>query len=129
MINPTFSESVTLYHQYQEVDEQTKRKATKWARSVYEECYFGTHEAESVSGTTLSLASSYVVRIPYHGTKVVCAPGDVVVHGIIDDVVADVSGQRISDLLAKYKLEAFTVRAVSDNTKISCGAHYKLSGV
>ncbi len=129
MINPTFSDVITLYHQSCEVDEQTKRTVTKWSKRVFKDCYFGTREAESVNGTTLSLASSYVVRIPHNGLKVVCAPGDIVVYGSVEDIVDDVAGQRVSDLLAKYKPNAFTVRAVSYNTKIPCGAHYKLSGV
>lgn len=129
MINPTFTDTITLYHQHKELDESTKRILTKWARNVFKECYFGTREAESVTGTTLSLASAYTARIPYNGNEVACAPGDVIVHGEVFDEVEDVSGKRVSDLLAKYKPNAFTVRTVAENTKMLQGAHYKLTGV
>ena len=58
---------------------------------------------------------------------------------IYDDPAIDRRGTNIvSDLklfihyfflLAKYRPDAFTVRAVSDNTKIPHGAHYKAVGV
>ena len=54
MINPTFKDTVTLYHQHK--DTENGRTVTKWMRSVFEECYFGEQIAENVTGNTLSLA-------------------------------------------------------------------------
>lgn len=125
MINPTFIDTVTVYHQIKDKDQPK----TTWKRSVYEECFFGTVDAESLSGNTLSDASTYIVRIPYRDAAVDIAPGDVVVKGAILDEIADVAGQRINDLLARYKPNAFTVRSVADNTKIPFAAHYKAVGV
>lgn len=129
MLNPTFKDTITLYHQHRYFNEETKRNVTEWIRSIHEECFFGSEEAKSVNGTTVSLASSYTARIPYNGSVVEVAPGDVVVRGNVPDEIIDAQGQRITDLLAKYKPDSFTVRAFKDNTKIQHGAHYKLTGV
>lgn len=135
MINPSFNTSITLYHQIKEVDEEKKRNITRWERTVYKECYFGTKIAENLNGTTLAQASSYIVRIPHKNTHaknsvgIFIVPGDVIVNGIVTDEVEDVTGKRITDIIAKYKPNCFTVRTFSDNTKIPFGAHYKATGV
>lgn len=128
MINPTFKEVITHYHQKRSIDTSTNRTQTEWIRTVYCNCFFGTHEAESLSGNTLSQASSYIVRIPFIGERMEFSSGDVIFLGEIKDIPEDSAGKRISDLIGKYKPDCFTVRTIADNTKISYGAHYKLTG-
>ena len=129
MINPTFKDTVTLYHQTKEVDEVNRRTITKWTRRVFKECFYGTQIAEGLTGTTLAVANGYTVRIPFTDKVMEIAPGDIIVKGAVSDEIEDVAGKRATELVAKYKPDAFTVRAVSDNTKIFCGAHYKVVGV
>ena len=129
MINPTFNTTVTLYHQIKHIDDTTKRTVTEWKRSVHTECFYKVEKAEKLNGNTLSQASSYMVRIPFKGSFVEVADGDIIVKGAIPDELADVQGQRATDLLQKYKPGCFTVRTVSDNTKMPYGSHYKLTGV
>lgn len=128
MINPTFSNTVTHYHQKKTFNEQTKRTETEWVRNVYKECYFGSNDVENIQGNTLSQASSYIARIPFDGTKKAFISGDIIVLGEVIDEIGDIQGQRATDLIAKYKPDCFTVRTISDNTKITYGAHYKLTG-
>lgn len=127
MINPTFKDTVTLYHQHKEAE--NGRTVTKWTRKVFKECFFGTQIAQNTTGNTLSLASGYTVRIPQTDAALEFAPGDIIVKGVVTDEIEDVAGKRVNDLLAKYRPDAFTVRTVSDNTKIPQGAHYKAVGV
>lgn len=129
MIDPTFNETITVYHQQKHIDEASKRNVTEWVRSVHNECYFGTQNAQALNGTTLSLASSYVVKIPHNGIELSIAPGDIIVKGDVTDTIEDVQGKRANDLLNKYNPNCFTVRTVSANTKIPEDAHYKLTGV
>ena len=129
MIDPTFNTTVTLYHQHKHLDETSKKNVTEWIRTVYKECYYGTQKAEDLNGNTLSQASSYVVKIPYNGTELNILPGDIIVKGVADDIIADVQGYRATDLINKYKPDCFTVRTSSDNTKIEEDAHYKVTGV
>jgi len=128
VINPTFSDVLTVYHQQKQLDAETNRNITKWIRSVFNECYFGVSNVESLNGTTLSQASSYIARIPYKGKALEIAPGDIVVLGSVNDEVIDAQGKRTTDLIAKYKPNCFTVRTFKDNTKIIHSAHYKLIG-
>ena len=136
VINPTFCDVLTVYHQIE---------SNKWVRSVYKECYFGVNNVETISGATLSQASSYIARIPYYGerNKLQITSGDIVVLGEISDTISDEKGKRPNDLIAKYKPNCFTVRTFKDNTKIlnkfangimqrndysKNGCHYKLTG-
>lgn len=128
MINPTFCDSVTVYHQVKKLDETTKRNVIQWIRTVYHDCFFGTTTAQALNGTTLSVADSYTVRIPAGASVSPIGPGDIVIKGEVFDEVSDVAGSRASDLLNRYKPNSFTVRAYSDNTKLKYGAHYKLIG-
>jgi len=136
VINPTFCDVLTVYHQV---------KPNEWVRSVHKECYFGVNNVENLNGTTLSQASSYIARIPYLGEEnaLQIASGDIVVLGEINDVISDEKGKRPNDLIAKYKPNCFAVRTFKDNTKIfknktnsimqlnhysKNGCHYKLIG-
>lgn len=136
MINPTFQDTITLYHQHRHLDETTKRNVTEWVRMVLTDCYFGTQNVETLNGNTLSQASSYTVRIPkndayteqYNGVGFSVAPGDIIVKGEVLDEISSISGVTASDVLNKYKPNSFTVRTFSDNTKIPHAAHYKVTG-
>lgn len=127
MINPTFNQTITLYHQSKDVS--SGKTVAMWTRTVHKECFYGTQKAENLNGNTLSQASSYIARIPYNGTAIDVGDGDIVVLGDVMDEIVDVQGSRATDLLQKYKPDCFVVRTCSDNTKIAHGAHYKLTGV
>ena len=128
MINPTFCDTVTVYHQQKKENELTKRNVIVWKRTVYQNCYFGTTTAQALSGTTLSVANGYTVRIPSKSTLDI-SPGDIAIRGEVSHTIQDVAGCRATDVLNRYKPNSFTVRAVQDNTKLNHGAHYKLTGV
>lgn len=128
MINPTFCETITHYQQKKVINPDNNRSEIMWERKAYKNCYFGANSVENLSGNTLSQASSYTVRIPYDDEKKVFTSGDIIVCGEVTDEISNVSGSRTADLIAKYKPDCFTVRTITDNTKIPHGAHYKLTG-
>ena len=137
MTDPTFKFTVTLYNKYE--DRSTGRTVTSWKRTVLKNCFFGTETARSLNGNILSLADSFVCRIPqspnytqdYRGERnsFTLRPGDVIVKGAAEDEIKDEQGHRIEDLLRKYKDISFTVKAVSDNTILPYAPHYRASGV
>ena len=130
MTLPTFKYTVTVFHQQK--DEENPRGAPKWVRSVHKNCYFGTETAKQINGTNLSMASSFVCRIPKNsdnGTILTVMPGDIVIKGEITDEITDVSGKRPADLLNKYQGIAFMVKAVSDNDALPNLPHFRISGV
>ena len=127
MINPIFKDTITLYHQTKSTE--NGKTVTRWTRSVFTDCFFDEQIGESLSDKTLSVANSYIVRIPYISSAIEIIPGDIIVQGKVVDAIEDVPSKRANDILAKYRPNAFTVTAVSNNTKIPQGAHYKVVGV
>ena len=127
---PSFRYIVTVFHQ--ERNEDNSREAPKWSKKVYKGCYFGSVTTKQVNGTNLSMADSYVCRIPKssdNGVSLIVMPGDIIVKGEIADEVTDVAGKRPTDLLNKYSGNAFMVRTVSDNDAIPYLPHIHISGV
>ena len=137
MIDPTFNKTITLYNKY--VDKSGGKTVTTWKRTVLKECFFGTVTASQLNGENLSMANSFVCRIPensdfteyYKGEadKFTLKPDDIIVLGEIADEIKDVQGQRAADLLEKYKGYCFTVKSVSINTVSPYARHYRASGV
>ena len=134
MIDPTFVFTITLYNKYQD-----KGKKTCWKRTVLRNCYFGTVMGERLNNDTLNTNDTFVCRIPQNSAysdvfngennKFTLKPGDIIVKGTVNDIIADVSGQRPADILNKYRSMAFSVKNVSVNTLLPFAKHYRASGV
>jgi hypothetical protein len=137
MIDPTFNKTITLYNRY--VDKSGDKALTIWHRTVLHDCFFTTEAVTQLSGTSLSIADSYICRIPedsrytddYKGIDgtFTLKPDDVIVCGEVDDNISDFKGSRISDLLQKYAGRSFTVKSVSINTHLPYARHYRAKGV
>lgn len=127
MIDPTFRFTVTVYRKC--ISQKDGRNVTEWHKSIYRDCFFGMTAIRQLNGNVLSMADEYVCRIPFTGKKLELSPGDVIVKGAVSDTVSDKQGERIGDLLNKYKSESFTVRSVSDNTLLAYAPHCRASGV
>ena len=137
MIDLTFNQTITLYNKH--IDKSNEKTITVWKRTVLEKCFFNTVTATQLKGETLSMANSFICRIPensaftekYRGEvdRFTLKPEDIIVKGEVLDEIKDVSGQRAADLLGKYKGSCFTVKAVSINTHLPYLKHYRASGV
>ena len=121
IMNNTFVYTVTLYSKYK--DECSGE--TKFKRTVHKNCYFGAVSAENTSDIRKSDLSTFVCRIL---GKVEIKPDDVIVKGEVFDEIEDIEGERISDLLRKYKGDAFTVKEVSDNALLPYFPHTRAKG-
>ena len=134
MIDPTFVFTITLYNKYQD-----ESKKTCWKRTVLRNCYFGTVMGEKTNNDTLNTSDTFVCRIPQNSAyidvfngennKFTLKPGDIIIKGAVNDVIADKSGQRPADILNKYRGMAFSVENVSVNTLLPFAKHYRASGV
>lgn len=122
-----WNETITVYHQT--ISEDGGRRVRSWTASVLTDCFFTTKTAQALNGNTLSLADSYLVRIPYTGRRLYIAAGDLVFRGRVCETIGDEQGKRETDLLRRYRPDCFTVRTVSDNTRTGHLPHYKLTGV
>ena len=137
MIDPTFNSTITLYNRY--TDRSGDKAYTTWHRTVLKECFFKTETVTQLNGNSLSMADSYICRIPeddrfteeYMGLEgsFTLKPEDVIVLGEVDDEISDFKGKRIADLLQRYAGRSFTVKSVSINTKLPFARHYRAKGV
>ena len=137
MIDPTFNSTITLYNRY--IDRSGEKALTTWHKTVLHECFFHTETISQLNGTTLSMADSYICRIPederftedYFGldNTFTLKPEDIIILGEVDDIISDFKGNRIADLLQRYAGRSFTVKSVSINTKLPFARHYRARGV
>lgn len=118
MINPTFCDTITLYHR----DSLTN----EWERTCIKGCCFIADTGEALNGVSLKDKSTYLVRISDIEIKV--SMGDIVVKGSVEDPIEDAAGKRASDILSRYKPDCFTIQGVKYNTKIGLAAHIRVTG-
>lgn len=132
---PTFIHTITLFNKVN--DKSSGKTVVSWHKTILKDCYFGAVPGETQNDNTVSGNNTFICRIPkdekysseYKGEKdkFTLAPGDVIIKGIIEEDVKDTVGNRISDLLNKYK-ESFIIKAFSDNTILAFEPHYRVSG-
>ena len=120
MINPNFSHTVTVYH----------KSNTGWTRKVYSGCFWKSSQSVTQNGTEASMANTYTVRIPAKaaGDEFAVSTGDIVVHGECLSQITGASPDTATELLHRYKPEAFRVTAFTDDTSHAMGKHYRLGG-
>lgn len=133
----SFVHTVTLYNKLE--NRSTGLTVISWKRTVLKNCYFGTVLAHTLSDTSLSEQNSFVCRIledprfteDYTGEEnsFTLRPGDIIIRGDISDEISDEKGKRPADLLKKYCGRGFMIKAVSINTSLQNGKHYRVSGV
>lgn len=136
-MNPNYIYTITLYNCIKAKDNGGKQDI--WRKTVLHNCFYKTKEDIVQSGTTLSKACTYTVRIPennaYRRYPEYCrepeghftvSNGDIVVLGeCVDEIGADMPAV---NFLHKYKPDAFMITTVSDNTGHFVGKHYRLGG-
>lgn len=121
-MNPNYVHTITLYR---------KQPDGSFARSVLTGCFFKAEITEVQTGTNASKVNTYTVRIPKDkaGKNFRITTGsDMVILGKVKDEVTDSKGSRATEILQKYKPDAFKVTAFSDNTGHMLDKHYRLGG-
>lgn len=136
-MNPNYIYTITLYNCIKAKDNEEKQDL--WRKTVLHNCFYKTKEDIVQSGTTLSKACTYTVRIPENNAykryleycrepegHFTVSNGDIVVLGeCVDEIGADMPAVHF---LHKYKPDAFMITTVSDNTGHFVGKHYRLGG-
>ena len=135
MIDPTFTDTITLYNHYADGSDKAKHG---WMRTVLRNYYFGTVSAAKSRNLSKDGSDSFVCRIPqsprftslYQGVvgTFTLSPGDIIIKGDVSDEISDTNGNRPADILCKYRGNAFTVQNVSINTHLPFTQHYRASG-
>lgn len=105
-----FTDTVTLYN---------KISATEWKRTVVKGVQWSDKNEKKVVDGVLSVGCYASVTFPegtFDGLALNPAnEEDCIVKGAVEDVVEDVKGKRISDLLEKY-LKSGLLKSVNDNS-------------
>ena len=93
-------------------------------------CFWKSQIVVTQSGAQAAQSNVYTVRIS--ADKVPegfwVSVNDIVVHGECQDEITDERGSRATELLLKYKPEAFRVTVFSDNTGHRADKHYRIGG-
>lgn len=135
---PTFDYTITVFNKLSYQDSASGLDV--WEKTVLHNCYWGSKAVRSVQGTTVSIGSAFVVRVPkndaykpYSEWKndfkdgFTFSTGDFIVKG---EVTEEVTAANIKKVIAKYRPEAFEVRLFRDNTgTIEALEHYHIEGV
>ena len=118
MPNPNYMHTITLYHK------RVENKKEVWTRTIIEKCFFKVETTLSQNGTDVTKSNTYTARIPKMDIDI--ALDDIVVYGSVNDMIGP--EQNATQLLRKYKPDAFRVRTLADNTRFKHGKHYRLGG-
>lgn len=105
-----FTDTVTVYN---------KISDTEWKRTIVENVQWTDKQEKQNNNGKISIARYASVTFPqgtYDGLALNSAnEEDCIVYGAINDVVQDVKGSRISDLLKKYP-KSGQIQSVKDNS-------------
>ena len=110
ILRALFTDTVTIYN---------KISDTEWKRTVVEDVQWSDNTDRVNINGKVSVAHSTSVTFPkptFEGLVLDSSnEEDCIVYGAIDDVIEDVKGKRISDLLEKYPKSGL-IKAVNDNS-------------
>lgn len=110
VLRALFTDTVTIYNK---IDDGT------WKRTVVEGVQWSDHTDRANENGKVSVVHSTSVTFPkptYEGLVLDSSnEEDCIVYGPVEDVIEDVKGKRVSDLLAKYPKSGL-IKAVNDNS-------------
>lgn len=135
---PTFDYTITVLNNLAARDSATKLDV--WKKTTLKNCAWSSNTVRNVQGTTVSVGSSFVVRVPksedykpYNEWKETLdgftfSTGDYVIKGEIEEET--VTPNTVLDIVSRHKPEAFEVRLFKDNTgTVELAEHYRIEGV
>lgn len=144
-MNPNYNQTITIYNCLRVADNPNDTKDI-WYKTVIKDCFYKTviGRTEYVDKAPKT-ESAYTVRIPesemyrpYHEWinlsdeerrgYFTCSLKDIVIKGACMEEIIGISPNTASQILSRYKPDAFIVTAFSDNTSHLCGKHYRLGG-
>lgn len=110
ILRALFTDTVTIYN---------KISDTEWKRTVVKDVQWSDNTDRVNINGKVSVVHSTSVTFPkptYEGLVLDSSnEEDCIVYGAIDDIIEDVKGKRISDLLEKYPKSGL-IKAVNDNS-------------
>lgn len=135
---PYWNDTVTICNKLSGRDSITKLDT--WKKTVLHGCFYKQVVQHDINGTTVSVGTSSVCRIPknqeykpYHEWREDISDGFTISVGdyiFIGELTEDVNADNIVSLYNSYKPNAMLVRSVSDNSDfMGLCEHYRVEGV
>ncbi len=144
-MNPNYNQTITIYNCFRAKDNPNSMKDI-WQRTVLHGCFYKNVMGRSeYADRAPKMESVYIVRIPenaeykpYQEWRLLpekersgyftCSMKDIVVKGECLDEISGASPYTATEVLSRYKPDAFVVTAFSDNTSYLCAKHYRIGG-
>lgn len=141
-----WNQTITVYNRY---EDPTTRQVS-WYRTVLHDCFWKYSDEKLIVGSTRIETSQTICRIPinpkykerYEWEQLIASgdssyftfgPGDILIKGEVSDTIDEyISGQRSTDLIARYKKlqGCMSVDYCIDNTGGGRGnEHYRVKGI
>lgn len=120
-----WDKTLTLYH----CIEDSVTHTVTWQRSILNNCFWKQTISQPQTQLSTTSECSTIVRIPSADTSI--DVGDLLVLGLVEDEIDEyTSGQRASDLLARYKDRALKIQSIVDNNQalVDC-PHLRIGGI
>lgn len=142
-MNPNYNQTITIYNCLKARDSTEGQDI--WQRTIIENCFYKAHTSEVQNVTDISKANTYTVRIPKHEKYLpygewrilsseqrkeffTVSKGDMVIKGNCQEEIELKSPNTATQILLRYKPEAFMVTSFADNTASIVGKHYRIGG-
>lgn len=143
-MNPNYIHTITVFNCLKATDNPNSMKDT-WQKTVIHDCYYKNVMGRVDSEKSSSMQNVYTARIPesqeylpYHEwvelseesrkSHFTFSLGDIVIKGECDDEITGAKPNTATEILQKYKPDAFKVTAFSDNTSHQMTKHYRVGG-
>lgn len=134
---PWWNQTITICNKLAGKDSTTK--IDTWKKTVLHNCFFKQHTSRDISGTTVSVGNSVIIRIPQNpdfkeyaewkndiSVGFSISLGDYIFLGELEE---DISANNIVSVYNAHKPNSCVIRAVNLNEKFGFLEHYKVEGV
>lgn len=143
-MNPNYCHTITVYNRLQAKD--TASKKDEWYKTVLPNCSWRCTSADEQKNdqsniTNRTAAETYTIRIPqnpnfryYNDWKqspdshFTVSKTDIIILGECAEEITGVSPNTASEVMQRYKPNAFLIKSFTDNTAHLLGKHYKVGG-
>lgn len=138
-MNQNYRFTITLYNRIRAAD--TPDRKERWIRTVLHNCFWKSQIQTGFRDTGVSSQNAYVVRIPEDARylsyaefvkqpigRFTFSQGDLVVLGECKEEITGETGHTMTQVLNRYRPDAFQITAFADNTSFPVARHYRLGG-
>lgn len=139
MLSPGYIHTLTLYNRIHATD--TPDRKERWIRTVLHNCFWKSQIQTGFRDTGVSSQNIYVVRIPEDARylpyaefvkhpigRFTFSQGDLVVLGECKEEITGETSHTMTQVLNRYRPDAFQITAFTDNTSFLVSRHYRLGG-